>query len=72
MNDIIKEREWKVRYERDWSDAESEEFVRDYMNLLPSSPLLLPFRRGPQFRARRLAMNPLLSKDLSLSQICQI
>ena len=67
MYDIMKKREWEVRYEGDWKDGEEVggkvfkiwRLKIDYMNL----PLLPP-RRDLQLSPKEVAMNPILQRGL--------
>ena len=56
IDDILEQREWKVRNVGNWLDGEREEFFRDY-NDLP-----LPPTKEPQLRERKPAQHPPLRK----------
>ena len=64
IDDLMKEREWKVRHEGGWVDEEGEEFMRDYLHLPQPPP-----RCASQLRERAPTSNPSLCRNPSPSQL---
>ena len=57
IEDIIEEREGQIRNEGNWFDDEGEEFVREYMDLPPPSPI-----RRTNLRPRIAARIPFIER----------